>query len=172
MDKSVVNASALGVPTHSTPMKRTGRKKRPYYCDQCPKVYTSWYGLSLHIKGTHRNEFRFRCAICNKGFQHMWHYHGHCNRHHGLRPYSCSSCSASFASEKDMKKHSTRCLRKAEKKDREICCKKCDHTASSKDSLWEHNRAAHGGKTYKCQKCHKVFKWRSSINYHRKICVL
>ena len=82
-------------------------------------------GFNLHIKGIHMNEFGFRCAICNKGFHHMWLYRGIATL--WFKTLQLQILLRTIHLWKDTKKNSARCLMRTNKKASEICLKMISH---------------------------------------------
>ena len=139
-----------------------------FLCNGCGKKYASRYGLELHQKSVHDNKFRFECRFCTKKFNTLWNYRGHMASHDGALRERCPDCKATFQYKRSLLRHLESCDKNKNK--RRFECNLCDLECNSKDALREHKIRLHEEKVLHCSKCHKQFKWRSSLHYHMQKC--
>ncbi|CAG2229877.1 unnamed protein product [Mytilus edulis] len=78
-----------------------------YLCDQCGMVFKTASGLNIHYKGKHTQEFRFKCKVCDRGFNTLWNYRGHITTHEPVLRHRCDVCDKTFAYKETLKQHIT-----------------------------------------------------------------
>ena len=144
-------------------------KMKDKICSTCGKAFTSRYGLSLHIKATHKKEFRFYCHICDKGLTTLWNYNGHMASHDKDLKEKCVNCGSTFNYKQSLLQHQKTCGRKKVLDDK-VECFTCRIEFTSKDGLREHNYVVHAGRMLPCKICGKNYKWRSSLAKHMRQC--
>ncbi|XP_063418651.1 zinc finger and BTB domain-containing protein 49-like isoform X1 [Mytilus trossulus] len=138
-----------------------------FVCDQCGSVFKTAGGLKIHYKGKHTQEFRFKCKVCDRGFNTLWNYRGHITTHEPVLRHRCDVCDKTFAFKETLKQHITSVH--TNETSSIICSKEgCGASCNSQKSLKEHFLAVHGGRVLKCDLCGKSFKWRSSLKYHKE----
>ncbi|CAG2203956.1 unnamed protein product [Mytilus edulis] len=138
-----------------------------YLCDQCGMVFKTASGLNIHYKGKHTQEFRFKCKVCDRGFNTLWNYRGHITTHEPVLRHRCDVCDKTFAYKETLKQHITSVH--TNETSIIICSKEgCGASCNSQKSLKEHFLAVHGGRELKCDLCGKSYKWRSSLRYHKE----
>ncbi|XP_063431744.1 zinc finger protein 227-like [Mytilus trossulus] len=138
-----------------------------YLCDQCGMVFKTASGLNIHYKGKHTSEFRFKCKVCDRGFNTLWNYRGHITTHEPVLRHRCDVCDKTFAYKETLKQHITSVH--TNETSIIICSKEgCGASCNSQKSLKEHFLAVHGGRELKCDLCGKSYKWRSSLRYHKE----
>ena len=112
-------------------------------CDQCEKMFPNLKVLNLHIKNVHLRMCVKICPICDKEINGVNVYKCHMNRHNGIRPCSCETCSKSYLTNRDLKKHqNVHTL--------PFKCHLCEKSFSAKDILADHMRK-HAGEKLDCR---------------------
>ena len=139
-----------------------------FLCTGCGKEYKSKYGLDLHQKSVHDNQFRFECRFCPKKFNTISNYRGHMASHDSALEERCPNCDASFRYRRSMLRHQESCDKNQNKQ--RFVCSLCGLEYFSNDALREHKKRVHEEKALHCSKCGKPFKWRSSLHYHMLKC--
>ena len=87
------------------PDQRIGRKKKPYKCKFCLKMFRRLENVRVHQR-IHTGEKPFQCTICHKYFAQRQHITGHIKRAHlDERNYPCSSCDKKFRCRQDLDRH-------------------------------------------------------------------
>ena len=83
-------------------------QKRRFKCHLCPKVYTSHYGLKLHVD-KHMGKQAYQCDVCGDKFSQKHHYIGHMNTHAGAKPFQCDKCLQCFSYKTNLFAHKKNC---------------------------------------------------------------
>ena len=78
------------------------------HCYICKKMFSSKTACYVHIQTVHLNHYLFNCSMCEYKCQTRLDYEGHMNKHNGIKPYSCKTCSRSFSTLRHMKTHVSR----------------------------------------------------------------
>jgi RNase P subunit RPR2 len=52
--------------------------------------------MEVHAKIKHQQKLRFTCAVCNKGFHHLWNFRGYLSSHHSALKVTCETCGKAF----------------------------------------------------------------------------
>ncbi|CAG2210930.1 unnamed protein product [Mytilus edulis] len=116
-----------------------------FLCDQCGSVFKTAGGLNIHYKGKHTQEFRFKCKVCDRGFNTLWNYRGHITTHEPVLRHRCDVCDKTFAYKETLKQHITSVH--TSETSIIICSKEgCGASCNSQKSLKEHFLAVHGGR--------------------------
>ncbi|KAJ8300775.1 hypothetical protein KUTeg_022294 [Tegillarca granosa] len=50
-------------------------------CDQCGRHFHSYTGIKSLIRTVHTMEFRYKCSVCDRGFDGKYYYKGHLAAH-------------------------------------------------------------------------------------------
>ena len=137
-------------------------------CDRCSKQFKTKRGLELHVHTRHLHQFRFKCPVCSRGYNILSSYQGHLASHHQELKEKCSTCGATFLYKQSLKEHLKKNHPVTIKK--KYVCHECNKEFSCRDTLIQHNKGIHGGGAHKCQKCGKLYRWRSSLAYHTWAC--
>jgi len=147
------------------------RKKKPYWCPQCPYRTDKWDALCAH------------CNHCGKSEDQMW------QAYVEQKPFPCSTCGKRFASAHPRDCHEWQCGKSEEEKDAETRtekpyqCMRCGKRFVAEDGL--NNHMWHCGYTeeekiefwkkcfpYSCQ-CGKRFadlKGKGGLENHQVMC--
>ena len=140
-----------------------------YVCDICGKDYKSAGALRIHRRLRHTNTGTFKCSVCDKTFSSKSFLREHLSKHAGTKELSCPTCEKKFRYSNNLKEHQTRC-RRIPSNEASYKCHECDSIFGSKKALKYHVNGKHTHlEAYTCG-CGKMFSWRSSYSYHRKIC--
>ncbi|XP_048002862.1 zinc finger protein 528-like [Leguminivora glycinivorella] len=98
-----------------------GLKK--YSCDRCDSSYGSFSSLRRHIARDHEKQVTPKqthiCDLCGQVFTVKKSLDEHLLSHYGIRPYTCSTCSATFTYRAALYTH-TRLKHRGGKREREI----------------------------------------------------
>lgn len=138
---------------------------RPHVCDRCAARFKSKDGLRLHVQSIHQQKFRFTCHVCGKGYNGLWNFRGHLASHDKDIRETCDVCDAKFQFRTRLLQHK----RQHHSKSPIIYeCKMCKKIFSCQDSLTQHKKGMHDFQTFKCNKCGKMYRWRSSLFYHQQ----
>ena len=68
---------------------RTQHADRRYSCQQCSCTFVSTYVLNRHVRNIHQKLVKFRCQICDKGYNERRDYHDHMAMHAGVKRNVC-----------------------------------------------------------------------------------
>ena len=137
--------------------------KKP--CAQCGKLYGAT-AMTRHIASAHipRNQSKFKCEVCGKGFVSTQSLKNHNNIHTGEKPYKCELCDACFASRGAQFSH----LDSVHNPEKQIC-RQCGKEFN-KHSLIKHMRTVHKiDKPFKCNICNDIFKTHILLKEHMKM---
>ena len=139
----------------------------PHVCDQCGLKFKSKYGFRTHVDSKHKQKFRFTCHICGKRYNGLWNFRSHLTSHGDKKQEICDVCDRKFTYRSCLMAHKRKChsgiITLFE-------CDLCNKTFSCRKGLTEHIMGVHEVRGYKCIDCFKVFRWRSSLSYHRRKC--
>lgn len=83
--------------------KRIHTNERPYLCKVCHNSFRTKTALQRH--GVQHTKQTFDCEFCAKQFKTRNNWVIHRRRHTGERPYSCSSCSATYVTSGGLRQH-------------------------------------------------------------------
>ena len=146
--------------------REASRQTNIHICDVCGKALKSAYGLSQHKDSMHNKKFRFKCGICERGFNSLYNYRGHLASHDKVLREKCSKCPATFQYKTSLKDH----IKGQHGDAHPFTCTEedCHKTFASPRALHEHTLAIHEQRLFRCSTCNKTYKWRSSRNFHEK----
>ncbi|KAK3590894.1 hypothetical protein CHS0354_020872 [Potamilus streckersoni] len=144
------------------------KEEEVIHCDFCGTGFKSRLGLQVHLRTFHERSSRYMCTICNRNFNSLINLKEHMNSHPTLKPYCCERCDKRFMSRRELLRHERMFHGNPSAM---FICKICGTGCNCKTSLMEHIRGLHGGKTYRCHKCNKIYRWRSSLSFHAKRCM-
>ena len=84
---------------------RTQHADRRYACQQCTCTFGSTFALNRHVRNLHQKLVKFKCQICDKGYNERRDYHDHMSMHAGVKRNVCTICQAQFMSKRALKAH-------------------------------------------------------------------
>lgn len=141
-------------------------------CDQCVKTYSTKYSLAEHKK-LHSNTGFVSCVICNKTFTRNSTLKRHYKSHTIEREFACSVCGKEFVQKSHLETHMF-----VHTKTSNYKCDVCRKMFCKSTGLKAHVEVRHGNeprvaceRNYSCGigKCKKLFRYRSSRSYHRRV---
>ncbi|XP_044731202.1 zinc finger protein 2 homolog [Chrysoperla carnea] len=125
-------------------------KSVEYQCLECSKIFVNYLTFRSHIR-SHKNQFKFRCEICDNFFSSNKKLQNHKERHNKIRKkYFCSSCGKGFLNDKYLTIHEKRAHSTPIN----------DETGDDKDRIV---------RNHECDECHKMFASVHSLNNHKKV---
>ena len=141
---------------------RQMHEKKP--CAQCGKLYGA-KAMARHIASAHipRNQSKFKCEVCGKGFASTRTLKEHNNIHTGEKPYKCELCTACFASKGTQAMHQRRHLGVPRRKKSQ----KCTECGIDFTNLQQHIDSVHLEEKQICPQCGKELK-KHSLRGHMK----
>ena len=128
----------------------------------CGKIFELAKSLTHHMYSHY--ESKYYCEKCNYHCYFKSKLKTHKITHYTTPQHQCMypKCGCWFMQKGDLIIH-VETHRK-----RKLKCNDCDFETKSRKYLKEHQRVHGDNLPYKCEKCGKGFKWRSSIRNHRK----
>lgn len=134
-----------------------------FICEICKHVFCSKRNLEKH-KIRHSEDRPHICDRCGKCFKTYHDLQRHNEREDVKETgiYSCSTCSASFISECELKDHNTK--HSGEKRHR---CEICGKGFRYKSNMYAHKKI-HDNSTFKCQDCSRDFPSKYALKNHTK----
>lgn len=173
---------------------RQVRRKRPYQCPHCPKVYQSLTVIAGHAKAAHADQEIFACGKCQLGFpseEYMQEHNQLIHLKKGPMRFQCSRCDKTFRALSNLKYHESvhenardhqcsvcgkgfnhknglRVHMARHTDERKFACDKCPSTFVDKASLKHHSRIHTGEKPYQCPHCDAAFGTHFSWSKHKR----
>ena len=147
-----------------SPWERTKKSdgKGVWQCSFCVKIFQTKSGLAKHTL-KHTGKARFLCSACGKRYPQHAELMAHMTTH-GYPKVKCHSCEKTFIS-KSVMRHAV-CHKGTQ------CQHQCDHCGAAfrrSDQLKDHLNGVHSTRmAYVCLVCEKGFKYRASLNKHKK----
>lgn len=154
--------------TYNIPSRTIGiprRKKVPYKCMICRKIFTRKSVRDSHVINAHGKIFK--CGQCLKKFRSQSHLHEHIKRHIPTkRRFKCDECGMDFVYPSQLDVHK----QKHSDKPRFKCdVKGCGLTYQHKSDLSKHIRLDHTVRPMlQCPHCVQQFKGKKLLNQHVK----
>ena len=169
-------------------LKRKAPADRSYLCQLCGAHECSQQSLNIHHHLQHEAQM---CGTCGKIFELAASLTHHMYSHYESK-YYCEKCNYHCYFKSELKTHKImhhttpqhqcmypKCghwfMRKGDlvihvetHRKQNLKCDDCDFETKSRKYLKEHQRVHGDNLPYRCEKCGKGFKWRSSIRNHRK----
>ncbi|XP_053161549.1 PR domain zinc finger protein 15 isoform X2 [Hemicordylus capensis] len=156
-----------------------------FKCEECAKLFSRKESLKQHVSYKHSrnevdNEYRYRCATCEKAFRIESALEFH-NCRTDDKTFQCEMCFRFFSTNSNLSKH------KKKHGDKKFACEICNKLFYRKDVMLDHQRrhlegvrrvkredfehSAENMVRYKkepsgCPVCGKIFSCRSNMNKH------
>lgn len=156
-----------------------------FKCEECAKLFSRKESLKQHVSYKHSrnevdNEYKFRCATCEKAFRIESALEFH-NCRTDDKTFQCEMCFRFFSTNSNLSKH------KKKHGDKKFACEICNKLFYRKDVMLDHQRRhLEGVKSVKreelehtaenmvrykkepseCPVCGKIFSCRSNMNKH------
>ena len=147
------------------------------HCNQCSKKFKSENGLRYHMNKLQSvsTEFHVVSDACEKGFMNVQQLQDHQRITHSAKRLKCDMFNDEFLYYSSFCRHTRRenCNKKLLPQESMILCKdylKCRKKFKTSRTAKAHHNTFHETKEYDCERCGKVFKYRSSKYYHKKRC--
>ena len=80
------------------------KRKRPYECDVCEKVFDRPSNLATHMR-IHTNEKPYECNVCEKRFRESSALKSHKRIHTNEKPFECHVCEKRYRNANSLKYH-------------------------------------------------------------------
>eukprot|EP00088_Acartia_fossae_P051530 TRINITY_DN5789_c0_g1_i10.p1 TRINITY_DN5789_c0_g1~~TRINITY_DN5789_c0_g1_i10.p1 ORF type:complete len:534 (+),score=88.53 TRINITY_DN5789_c0_g1_i10:34-1635(+) len=82
-------------------------KPPEFPCPICGKLFHTKRYMNLHTKRTHAQpqDLKFKCDVCNKGFNERDKMESHKNIHLNVKPYKCRWCERAFKDDSNRRAH-------------------------------------------------------------------
>ena len=145
-------------------------EKRPSVCEQCGKTFQTEAHRRHHKRTRHdivtpqkNKNSKFVCDVCQAVCGSKMHLQGHINGHHGLKPFRCRNCNATYAYESSLMLHEKGCGTETVHS-----CPTCDKRFKTEKCVKQHIAGKHNTFGHRCGVCDKVFKWKPNLATHHK----
>ena len=137
------------------------KKKHPFKCDICDKLFSSKSNLKKHIDTIHLKLNSHNCEECGKTFSQKGNLKYHVNTVHlKIKPYKCDECYKTFSSKQDLKRHKDAVHLKL----KPFKCDECGISFATAGNLRTHINHVHH--PYKCKYCEELFDDEDSLDGH------
>ncbi|XP_063764861.1 zinc finger protein 28 homolog [Eleginops maclovinus] len=134
-----------------------------FKCEICEKGFQYNSKLQRHMR-VHTGERTYSCKICGKDFKHQSNLSVHFKTHTGEKPYSCKVCGKDFRHQCELVVHLR--IHSGEKP---YSCKICGKRFRINRDLTVHLGVHTGEKPYSCKICGKNFRRRCKLTLHTRI---
>uniref|UniRef100_A0A1B6DHH9 Protein krueppel n=1 Tax=Clastoptera arizonana TaxID=38151 RepID=A0A1B6DHH9_9HEMI len=139
-------------------------KKPLYTCSFCDKTIEKYSTFRSH-RYRHYTEGRYRCEICNKGFNLKNLLDLHITaKHTEIKPFICESCGKGFVTQSALDTHI-----KGHNHKEEYPCKECGKILYTKGGLTAHTNIHKLGRRFMCDLCGKTFSQKVNMQNHVKL---
>ncbi|XP_059542147.1 zinc finger and SCAN domain-containing protein 5B-like [Myotis daubentonii] len=156
-----VGASSTVEPT-GHPVCKVSRRKIPYKCQDCSKMFSYKSQLDLHLR-THTGERPFQCLDCPKRFIQASDLHVHQRIHTGQKPFCCKVCEKRFTHKSTLRNH-----QRVHTQEKPYQCAVCQKKFSHHGNLNVHMRTHSGLRPYPCPHCHLAFRQLGTFKRHQR----
>lgn len=131
-------------------------KKERHKCNICLKFFTTKFSLQRHVSNKHaENKEKFKCSICAKTFRFSKHLETHKEKEHSNfhQSSNITICWHQPIPEKKLEYN--------------FPCSQCEQLFPNSLALEAHKKEHTQTKTYKCDKCNKIYQSFSGLYSHR-----
>ena len=138
-----------------------------FECVFCEIVEEKKLNLTQHVRKYHSEIKEYKCKVCKKEFNSVFHLEYHFHAHHRPHPYQCSKCDYTSGNKGKVGSHySAQHLPKYPKK--RYFCKKCAYTTHSHYLMKAHVKNIHGEgpEKVKCEQCGALLSGKASLYSH------
>ena len=135
--------------------------KKPYFCSDCKKGFSTQSGFIKHQELHRANQIQktFSCKFCNKGYTSLSALKMHTRTH--TLPCKCHICNKSFSRPWLLQGHV-----RTHTGEKPFSCNYCARSFADKSNLRAHLQTHLQTKKYSCQCCQKTFSRMSLLNKH------
>lgn len=132
------------------------KKPAEFKCPKCGKCFKSRFQIKTHLEQQHKdpNEWKWRCAECNKKFATSGYLRSHMERHLNEKSLECQYCHKQFALRKNLRYHLARMHRNPSERNKmknledyykrkPFKCRYCDVRYGRKHNLTKHYKEKH-----------------------------
>jgi hypothetical protein len=167
--------------------KKKVHEGQKWECQDCPKIFSSKFGLQIHILSCHSGNNKRTCIVCNK--TKAWNAFKEKNvtlNVNNEKQYTClpcvkvsdgfiparvicSTCNKSYKNKAVLKLHQF----EVHVNNRHFPCPLCQKIFTCKSSVYSHVKVFHGTKKWNCDQCgkahgNKMLLERHKISLHSK----
>ncbi|CAH0403588.1 unnamed protein product [Chilo suppressalis] len=140
-----------------------------YFCTQQCGYSTVYLGaLKEHEKRHNKENSKYKCEKCGKGFQVKTWYEQHQNIHKGLKPFVCDICGVSFHMNRYLTAHRSSVHPQSSSLKRYVCVH-CSLPCDSRKALTSHLKEHGIISSILCDLCGKVLSNREQLKLHKKM---
>ncbi|XP_017277890.1 zinc finger and SCAN domain-containing protein 10 [Kryptolebias marmoratus] len=139
-------------------------KVKPYSCNICGKRCVSEVALNQHGR-VHGEDYEFRCKFCHTAFKVQVDKISHELSHAAEeKPYKCSDCLETFATNKERRIHL-----KDHRRPKPMKCRFCRMEFVSSAGLQRHLAVHMGLKPFTCLVCQRAFSQAGHLKSHMRL---
>ncbi|KAH8281163.1 hypothetical protein KR054_012544, partial [Drosophila jambulina] len=142
----------------SNPMSANrGRRRKPiqsngiFVCDECGKHIKGEKSFRFHCN-RHRGIKNYSCELCKDSFCTTSELRRHMRKHTGEKPFACRHCFRCFSDFSSRLKHE-----RTHTNTRPFVCKECGHAFYTAYVLKNHMLIHTGERAFRCDLCEKTF---------------
>ena len=133
--------------------------QKRYKCKVCNKGFDRADNMKRHLK-IHLKEPKHQCEDCGATFLRGTALQRHKLKHKGKTIYECNKCEMSFVDERRYRQHI------ASHSGKKYMCKICDECFADKVDLEKHEKIHTSERPFKCTICNKTYRHRKELNKH------
>ena len=139
----------------------------PTICSICNKKLSSKSAKDEHEATVHMGMKRFQCDLCEKRFTRATFLYGHKRSHHSSLKLKCDKCQMTFSFIQSLREHQGQCG-KSEGERTKHKCPQCDACFTTRRGAKLHETSSHGTAMHVCDKCGKLYRYKTSLRKHKK----